>query len=298
MSHSEKKHILVVDDNTTNLKYATNILTEYYRVSMAKSGEQALELLKKVIPDLILLDIMMPTMDGYTTFKHIKESSLTSSIPVIFLTADVECESEIKGLKMGAMDYIKKPFEPEIMLSRIEKVLQIDDMRKHLTLSAQKDELTNLWNRHYIEAEIRKTALSDDDRGVFMMMDMDNFKAVNDNFGHMMGDAILINMAEVLQKVTKEDDVICRMGGDEFCLFLKGAYPNEECVRIAKEIIAGMDDKLKVINADGYDVSVSIGIAQMPDDGTDYSELYNKADKALYFVKENGKKSYHFYKEK
>lgn len=298
MEHSEKKYILVVDDNTTNLKYATNILTEYYRVSMAKSGEQALELLKKVTPDLILLDIMMPTMDGYETFKRIKENPLTSMIPVIFLTADIESESEIRGLKMGAMDYIKKPFEPEIMLSRIEKALQIDDVRKHLALTAQKDELTELWTRRYMEEGIRKTALSETGSGVFMILDMDNFKSINDNFGHMTGDDILKELATVLKDVTKQDDIICRMGGDEFAVFLVGSYSNDVCAGVAKSIIGGMDEKLAAINNSGYSVSVSIGIAKMPDDGMEYNELYNKADKALYFVKQNGKKNYHFYNEK
>ena len=196
------------------------------------------------------------------------------------------------------MDYIKKPFEPDIMLSRIEKALQIDDVRKNLALTAQKDELTELWNRRYMEEGIRKTALSETGSGVFMILDMDNFKSINDNFGHMTGDDILIELAAVLKSVTKQDDIICRMGGDEFAVFLVGKYPNDVCADIAMRIINEMDEKLADINNSGYSVSVSVGIAKMPDDGIEYNELYNKADKALYFVKQNGKKNYHFYNQK
>ena len=123
-----KKHILIVDDVTTNLKVAGDVLKDKYQLSMAKSGAQALEFLKKAKPDLILLDVRMPGMDGYETLEHIKSNVETSNIPVVFLTVDDKRESEIKGLKMGAMDFILKPFEPDIMLSRIEKILQIEDL--------------------------------------------------------------------------------------------------------------------------------------------------------------------------
>ena len=151
-----KKHILIVDDVTTNLKLAADVLKDNYQLSMAKSGAQALEFLKKARPDLILLDVRMPGMDGYETLEHIKANTETSNIPVVFLTVDDQRESEIKGLKMGAMDFILKPFEPEIMLSRIEKILQIEDLRKNLSNSAKKDPLTGLWNRKYIEDDIEK----------------------------------------------------------------------------------------------------------------------------------------------
>ena len=138
------KHILIVDDVTTNLKLAAEVLQEHYKLSMAKSGQQAIQFLEKAKPDLILLDIRMPEMDGYQTLERIKANPNTANIPVVFLTVDDQRESEIKGLKMGAMDFILKPFEPEVMLSRIEKILQIEDLRKNLSISARKDVLTGL----------------------------------------------------------------------------------------------------------------------------------------------------------
>lgn len=130
------KHILMVDDVTTNLKSAGEVLQPYYKVSMAKSGKQALKFLEKNKPDLILLDIMMPDMDGYQTMEEIKLDPSTANIPIIFLTADTEQESEIKGIQMGAMDFITKPFAADVMLARVAQVLQMDEMRKNIMAGA------------------------------------------------------------------------------------------------------------------------------------------------------------------
>lgn len=154
------KHILMVDDSTTNLKSAAEVLQPYYQLSMAKSGKQALQFLKKNIPDLILLDLMMPEMDGYSVMERIKLNPLTARIPIIFLTADAEQASERKGLQMGAMDFITKPFKEEAMLGRIEKVLQMEDMRKNLLGESEKELLSGLRSgetegkREYTDAEV------------------------------------------------------------------------------------------------------------------------------------------------
>ena len=117
-----KKQILIVDDVTTNLKCLGEILRNKYSLSMAKSGEQALSMLSKVKPDLVLLDVKMPGMDGYETFERIREIRGFEDIPIIFLTADTESESELKGLRLGAYDFIRKPYEPEVMVGRIELI--------------------------------------------------------------------------------------------------------------------------------------------------------------------------------
>ena len=163
------KHILIVDDVTTNLKCAAEVLQDQYKLSMAKSGAQAINFLQKAKPDLILLDIRMPEMDGYQTLEIIKSNPETANIPVVFLTVDDQRESEIKGLKMGAMDFILKPFEPGVMLSRIDKILQIEDLRKNLSISARKDALTGLWNRKHIEDEIERYLATGTEKGVFFI---------------------------------------------------------------------------------------------------------------------------------
>lgn len=127
-----KKHIYIVDDSKTILKLAEGVLIGSYQISLFQSGSMALEQMRKDIPDLVLLDINMPEMDGYTVFKRMKDSAVLQKIPVIFLTADTKQESEVMGLEMGAMDYITKPFAPLVMQQRIARILELDDLRKNL----------------------------------------------------------------------------------------------------------------------------------------------------------------------
>ncbi len=122
-----KKHILLVDDVATNLKCEELILRNQYQVTMVKSGREALECLQTVIPDLVLLDIRMHEMDGYEVLKHMKEDPKTAAVPVILLTADTEQESEERGIALGAIDFIRKPIEPQLLLERIETVWETEE---------------------------------------------------------------------------------------------------------------------------------------------------------------------------
>lgn len=292
------KHILIVDDVTTNLKLAAEVLQETYKLSMAKSGQQAIQFLEKAKPDLILLDIRMPEMDGYQTLEIIKANPATANIPVVFLTVDDQRESEIKGLKMGAMDFILKPFEPEVMLSRIDKILQIEDLRKNLSISARKDVLTGLWNRKHLEDEVERYLDENGQKAVFMIMDIDNFKQVNDTHGHIMGDAVLECIGNILKNSVGPRDIAARIGGDEFAVFLKGDYSDEEIKEYCKMLFAQVENEMEEIVGSKDVVTMSIGVSQVPVDAYDFLGLYSKADKALYYVKQNGKNDYHFFRQK
>lgn len=298
MSMDNQKHILIVDDVTTNLKMAADVLQNDYRLSMAKSGMQALEFLKKAKPDLILLDIHMPEMDGYETLEAIKSNPDTASIPVVFLTVDNQRESEIKGLKMGAMDFVRKPFEADIMRSRIEKILKIEDLRRDLSISARKDPLTNLWNRKYLEDDLNRYLEKNPHEGVFLILDIDNFKEINDNFGHIAGDGLLTTFANILSSKVGPRDICARIGGDEFVVFLKGEYSAEEVKEYCQELLEITASELREMLDEKAGVSVSIGVSFSPYDGSDFDTLMTKADKALYFVKQNGKNSFHLFRER
>ena len=289
-----KKHILIVDDVTTNLKCVGEILRNDYALSMAKSGEQALQMIGKVKPDLVLLDVKMPGMDGYETFKAMKENPDTADVPVIFLTADTENGSEVKGLKLGASDFIRKPYEPEIMLGRIEKALLQEEKNKAIRDEAYKDVLTGLWNRKHLQDEI--DSLKDSDStGSFLIFDLDNFKGINDNYGHVVGDAALVAFAKTLKNFVHKDDIVARIGGDEFAVFLRNSYGKELLSDRIENLILEVEHEIKVVKEDDSYSSVSIGISAFPFDGKSFIELYNNADKALYYVKQNGKSGYHFY---
>ena len=293
-----KKHILMVDDVTTNLRCASEVLSDKYKVSMVKSGAQALKFLEKTIPDLILLDISMSDMDGYETLSHIKLNPKWTDIPVVFLTANVDGESEIKGLKMGAMDYIRKPFAPEVMLSRVEKILLMEEHRKMLELTAKKDALTGLWNRRHLEECIEALVAKKDALAAFLLIDLDDFKMVNDQMGHLVGDAVLTHFAKELKKILPEEDIVFRIGGDEFVVLSTSVKTIEEAENLAIRINSEVITRVNILKGPGNDISASIGVSMIPGNGRDLKTLYNKSDKALYLVKKNGKNAYHFYQER
>ncbi len=293
----KRKHILVVDDVALNLKCAEAVLRDKYSLSTALSGKEALEILRKETPDLILLDVIMPEMDGYETFASIREMPGMEEVPIIFLTADVGVGSEVMGLQMGAMDYIHKPFDPNIMLSRVKRVLEIEDIKKQLEASAKKDGLTGLWNRNYLQ-EVLNRAGEMGESGAFVLFDMDNFKYVNDTFGHLVGDAVLARFAEGLKEKMKPGDVACRLGGDEFAIFINDPMSRTDFADFLSKWIEELEESVRVVKGEDTNITVSAGVVGMPTDGKDFVTLYNKADKALYHVKKNGKRTFHFYQEK
>ena len=304
------KKLLVVDDDKINLAIARKVLGDTYRVILVTNGTQALTYLGQETCDLILLDINMPEMDGFELLGKIRELETCRNIPVIFLTADNDTETEIRCFREGAIDFIAKPFVPEVMRSRIGRALELEELRKSLAdrleqktrevsdirnRSAQ-DALTGLWNRTHTEEAVNEL-IAQGIPGALFMIDMDNFKAINDNYGHLAGDRTLKMFADSLRTLANEGDVLCRIGGDEFVVFVKGIRSKAELGNHAADIISDLCFKLEQCQ---YEInsSVSIGIAQTPEDGSDFNKLYNCADKALYYVKQNGKNAYHFFSDK
>ncbi|MCR5418689.1 MAG: diguanylate cyclase, partial [Lachnospiraceae bacterium] len=523
------KKILVVDDNSVSLSLAKSMLSDLYSVYAVLSGEQALQFLEKKECDLILLDLNMPDMSGYETLRAIRDKDTTKDIPIIFLTADSDPETEKKCFEMGAFDFIVKPFQKATLRSRVSRTLELLDLQKNLesqiiektkeiarislksmmmiantvdkkdplasqhstnvawfaveiakklgwtgddlynlqnlalihdignigvpdsiirkkgpltpgeyeTLKhhtdygknilqdmtvikkaaevaqthherydgkgypnglsgdeipiesriiaiadafdsmtsdrsfrkrldkdtilhqfeegkgtqfdpvmtdiaislikddkierkeieienesdiaresskllqkvlaeytrevrteAAKDPLTGLWNRSYTVDYINEYFKDKRHGGCLFMIDMDNFKRINDTYGHIVGDSVIIKLSEALRTVVREDDVICRIGGDEFILFFKGNSSRAFASSKAEEIILTLDKNFSIEEEEGTgNISISIGIALSPADGNDFNTLYNRADKALYYVKKNGKHNYHFYSD-
>lgn len=292
------KHILVVDDVVNNLQCIEEILSDIYQITTAGTGEEALFLLKESVPDLILLDVDMPGMNGYEVMERLKQDENFKDIPVVFLIDGSDRDSEIKGLKMGAMDFVKKPFEPELVRSRIDKILKLTEQNKILQDIARKDGLTDLLNRRYMEKLLNQTD-NREEKGFFLLLDLDNFKLVNDTFGHVVGDEVLIKFAGVLKEEIDKEGSVCRLGGDEFAIYIPKEYDKEELKKIVRRMIAVIEFEVNDLLSESCDfkVSVSIGIAEKPEDGRSFMELYSAADKALYYVKQNGKRGFHFYRD-
>lgn len=214
----------------------------------------------------------------------------------MFFIEGSDRENEIRCLKMGAMDFIKKPFEPELMLSRIGRILKLTEQNKILQDIARKDGLTDLLNRRYMEKLLNQTD-NREEKGFFLLLDLDNFKLVNDTFGHVVGDEVLVRFAGVLKEEVDKEGCVCRLGGDEFAIYIPKDYKKETLKKIVRRMIAVIEFEVNELLSEscGFKVSVSIGIAEKPGDGRSFMELYSAADKALYYVKQNGKRGFHFY---
>lgn len=304
------KTILVVDDDKLNLSAARKVLSGEYKVIPVVRGTQVLSYLENEECDMILLDISMPEMDGFELLRKIRTMENGKDIPVIFLTADNDTETETRCFKEGAIDFIVKPFVPTVMQSRIGRALELEELRRGLADKLEKktrevsdirsksyqDVLTGLWNRAYTENAVNEM-ISQEKKGALFMLDMDNFKAVNDNYGHIAGDETLKVFAGTLKKFAGEGDILCRIGGDEFMIFVKGVTEKSELSSRAADIISDFQKKFVALSFE-IECSVSIGIAQTPEDGLEFNKLYNSADKALYYVKQNGKNAYHFFSDK
>ena len=213
------KKILIVDDMPVSLMMTENMLEKNYITLCANSGTEAIEIYRKERPDMVLSDLRMPGMSGYELQLKLQEE-YHETIPFMFMTADHDEETESKGFENGAMDFIKKPFQPNVLLRRIANILQTVDQIQGLKKHASIDALTGLINKASSEEELTK--ICQDAAGALLMIDLDSFKLVNDIYGHAMGDKILVSFADIIRSAVRPNDLIGRMGGDEFIAFCHG----------------------------------------------------------------------------
>ena len=280
--------ILIVDDDEMMIMLARRILSSKYEVSTATTGAEAIEIFERERPDMVLSDLMMPEMDGYELHQILQERS-NSVVPIMFMSANEDDESEIKGFEVGAADYIRKPLRPDVLLRRVGNVIDNLDKIHELEIKSTTDPLTKMLNKSSAQREIGDAVKKSS--GALLMIDLDSFKLVNDIYGHNIGDKILIRFAELIKSVVRADDLVGRMGGDEFIAFLqnvadekilryKTTFLNTQILIAAKKL---MGDDMQI------PLGVSIGAVFVPSEGRDFTTLYKKADKALYEVKHNGK---------
>ena len=285
---NKRKKILIVDDASFMRTAAASMLSEVYDTVNASSGEEALKLCVSEKPDLILSDLIMPGMTGLELQKCLREQ-IPDPPPIIFMSADESEENEVRGLENGAMDFIRKPFNRAVLLRRIGNIIRQMEKLRLLRQEASTDPMTGLLNKGKVREVLAETcAISS---GTLMMVDLDNFKPVNDLFGHAMGDKVLICFADILRSVFRTDDIIGRVGGDEFivfCLDIRDETIIQEKIRRTNELLRESAAKL-MGEGHGIPLGVSAGAVPVPDEGKRFSELSEKADRALYYVKQNGK---------
>lgn len=294
----EKQTVLIVDDAISNIKMLGEILSEECNVVFATSGKSALQQAEKLLPDLILLDIVMPEMDGYEVCRLLRQNRQTNEIPIIFVTALDNITDEEKGLEMGAIDYISKPFHPPIVKMRIRNHLELVRHRTRLKLLSTIDGLTGIANRRRFDdlflkewsrAQREKEAIS------ILLIDIDNFKKYNDMYGHLQGDECLRTVAHALNTASKrQTDVMARYGGEEFVAVLP-----KTTLDGAKQFAQKLNDIICSLNLpheknENYGkVSVSIGVTSVvPTEGLSPVEAIDFADGCLYEAKETGRNKY------
>jgi diguanylate cyclase (GGDEF)-like protein len=289
--------ILVVDDEVSNIEILSAALEDDYEICFATSAAEAYELLRTVMPDLVLLDVLMPGTDGYAVCRHIKADVLLADVPIIFTTALGDEGAEVIGLELGAIDYISKPISPAIVQARVRNHLEMKRMRDQLAELAVTDALTGLGNRRRLEAslasEFGRLVRNQADLSI-IILDIDFFKKFNDRYGHAAGDRCIMQVASTLKRaVRRVADIAVRYGGEEFACILPG-MDHREAMQVAHTIaerVSGLG-----IPHDGSDtapfVTVSIGVATSPClAGLSPASWVSAADTQLYLAKKAGRNS-------
>lgn len=292
--------ILIAEDDAHIAELLKIILeTKGFQTHWAKDGQEALQEAERLHPDLMLLDVMMPKLNGYEVLRMLKENEELKSIPVIFVTVRGETDSKVVGLRLGGHDYITKPFDLDELIARVEAALRIkgehDNLReanRRLAELSMTDPLTSLYNRRYLverfEEEIERAR-----RYVYpiacVIADIDDFKYINDTYGHLAGDQVLQQLALIMKNSNRVVDILARYGGEEFIMILPqtnlgGAEAVAERYRVLVEAAR------MVPNDPSRAISVSIGCSAFPADhiGT-REDLLQSADDALYEAKRQGK---------
>ena len=283
--------ILIVDDEEMMRMVTKKILSSKYDVLVASSGEEAIQIYNDEKPALILSDLLMPGMTGFELHEQLKQKHGVN-VPIMYMTAEDDDELEGKGFDTGAMDFIHKPFRPDVLLRRIENILSNMETIQDLKEEASIDKLTGFLNKASAAQVIGEVCKND--VGVLLMIDLDSFKLVNDIHGHDAGDEVLRRFADVIRHNTRSEDIVGRNGGDEFIAFCRNVTDESMVagisMRINSQLVAAAKDLL------GEDMSIPLGVSiggvYVPEEGTDFTDLFVKADKALYYVKQNGKHGY------
>jgi len=289
------KTILIVDDSKLNIQVLSDILKEKsYRIALARSGKMALEFVGMKRPDLILLDIMMPEIDGFEVCRRLKSKEETKNIPIIFISGLDKSRDIVKGFQAGAVDYIVKPFQKEVVLARVNTHLKLSETQKKLKRTNKDlknllteveylsfhDELTGLYNRRFFENELERISNSRRLPLTLLVADMDQLKFINDNYGHKMGDNYIKAAAEILDKSSRNEDITARIGGDEFAIIL-AETGFEEADRIYQRI----KNNIELYNQENKLVrrlEISLGFAVKTKKEQNIDKIFKQADKMMY----------------
>lgn len=305
----QRHKILIVDDEPINIMLLERVLEKEYLVCTAKSGLEAIEIARQENPDLILLDVMMPNMDGFETCSRLKSIPELRNIPVIFVTAKLDSDSQTHGLEIGAVDYIGKPINVPLTVTRIHNHMalklhmdmleyinnELDIKNRQLEALSRQDGLTGLANRRYfdeaIETELRRCAREGKPLSLFLC-DIDLFKQYNDHYGHLAGDDCLRSIAAIMQRIFRRSgDTIARYGGEEFAIILPNT-PFSMAAQLSETLRLQVqsEEMPQSISPEAPHLTISIGAVTLENTlGVSPEWLTGTADKALFESKHAGR---------
>ena len=308
-----KEKILICDDDRTHLLILNEtLIARGYEVEQAINGELALEAYHRFLPDIVLLDVSMPKMDGFAVCTAIRESKTGREIPILMITGSDDHASIEKAFEVGATDFLPKPIKWALIQHRIRYMLRSAQYQNNLKVREHElrnlayfDTLTQLPNRQYFTKQLAKSiALSSRQKTTMaiMFIDLDSFKRINDTLGHTYGDVVLKEVAARLTTQLRQSDTIgysnrenesqvARLAGDEFTLMLSDCGSSDQVMQIAKRILKAISKPI-IIDQYSLVVTASIGISICPVDGDNADDLLKYADAAMYEAKENGKNCY------
>lgn len=295
-SGTKKPMVMIIDDAPANIRLLNACLAEEYSVRFATSGVAGIGIVRSQNPDIVLLDVMMPKMDGYEVCAALKADPETKGIPIIFVTAQGEGDDEEKGLSAGAVDYVTKPFIPAVVKARVRIHIELKRLRDLLQQQSTTDALTGVANRRAFDEALKREWSRGMRSGLplaLAMIDIDYFKGFNDHHGHLGGDACLRQVAQALQSAVprRSGDLVARYGGEEFAALLVGT--DGEGARTVAERLRASVAGLAIPH--GYSavadhVTVSVGAASMvPGSRGPPTALVAIADDLLYCAKEGGR---------
>ena len=290
-----KGKILLVDDQPTTIKILHQLFNKEFDMYMATTGVQALDVCQKVKPDLVLLDIEMPGMNGFEVCETLKSDPLTANTAIIFITAHFDEAQEVKGFQLGAVDFIHKPINSIITTARVKNQFLLKQHSDLLRAIALQDSLTGVANRRQFERSLPDSwrhCIRHHQPMSLVMLDVDFFKRYNDKYGHQQGDDCLRLVAQAIRSVAgRPYDMVARYGGEEFVCILPDTNL-EGALSISQKMIDAVQD-LAIEHTDSTisdTVTISAGVATIyPKLDSSWEHVLNEADKQLYLAKKEGR---------
>ncbi|WP_374337304.1 diguanylate cyclase domain-containing protein [Leeia sp.] len=287
--------ILIIDDSVTMQRLLGSLLKECGQIVCAISGAQGIDLARTLRPQLVLLDVEMPGMNGYEVCAALKADEVTRDSAIIFVTATNSMESEVAALEAGAVDFITKPINPPTALARVRTHIKLQQHALAMQYLAQRDGLTGIFNRRFFDAQLELEIARHRRQGLplgLALIDIDHFKLYNDHYGHQLGDSCLQAVANCLANSTRRPgEVMARYGGEEFVALLP--YCSAEDVLKYGTHLCAQVQQLQLPHAASTvcgEVTISVGVASVLPDATMLAaELVGKADAALYRAKSAGR---------